>query len=113
MKMKDFTTYDLPLWLNAAVEELERRCIAELKEENLFYKEVLEETSKLLNQHRFISTLADKDPITEPMNLSLEETKALSRFLALEGDRRDMENIQSYLLGCRHALEILVLLKMI
>ena len=38
MKMKDFTTYDLPLWLNAAVEELERRCIAELKEENLFYK---------------------------------------------------------------------------
>ncbi len=76
MKMKDFTTYDLPLWLNAAVEELERRCIAELKEENLFYKEVLEETSKLLNQHRFISTLADKDPITEPMNLSLEETKA-------------------------------------
>ena len=47
------------------------------------------------------------------MNLSLEETKALSRFLALEGDRRDMENIQSYLLGCRHALEILLLLKMI
>ncbi len=113
MKLKNFTTYDLPLWLNAAVEELEHRCIEELKEENLFYNEVLEESSKLLKQYRFLSTLSDRDPVTEPMELSLEETKALSRFLILENDRRDMESIQAYLLGFRHALEVLQLVKMI
>ena len=113
MKMKDFTTYDLPLWLNTAVEELEHRCIEELKEENIFYNEVLEESSKLLEQYRFISSLSDRDPVAEPIELSLEETKALSRFLALENDRRDMESIQAYLLGCRHVLEVLQLLKMI
>ncbi|MGI6094925.1 MAG: hypothetical protein ACOYBL_05770 [Lachnospiraceae bacterium] len=46
----------------------------------------MEEVHELLDKHRFLSTIADSDEIVEPMNLSLEETEALSRFWALEVD---------------------------
>ena len=63
----------------------------------------------MLNE-RFLSTIADSDEIVEPMNLSLEETKALSRFWALEVDRMSMEMVQMYLLGCRSMWELMELL---
>lgn len=113
MNMKDFTIYDLPLWLNAGLEELDSKCTEQLKEDSDFYNEILEESSKILRQYPFLSALIDREVIQKPMELSMEETVALSRFLALENDRRDMENIEMYLLGCRHTLEALQLLKMI
>lgn len=47
------------------------------------------------------------------MNLTVSELEALSRFWRLETDWKDMENLQMYLLGGRHMLELLQLLKMI
>lgn len=68
------------------------------------YNRVLEESSQLLEEHTFISALIDRDDITQPMKLNVSGAKALSRFLALDSDRRDMEMIQFYLFGIRHAL---------
>lgn len=61
---------------------------------------------------RIATTIADRDEIVEPMNLSLEETKALSRFWALEVDRMSMEMVQMYLLGCRGMWELMELLNL-
>lgn len=68
------------------------------------YNRVLEESSQLLEEQTFISALIDRDDITQPMKLNVSGAKALSRFLALDSDRRDMEMIQFYLFGIRHAL---------
>lgn len=112
MNLKDLNMADLPIWVDALMEDLERRRFQELKE-NRFYKEVLEEREELLEEHRFLETLTDRDKITEPMELSVEEAQALSRFLALESDKRDMESMGTYLLGCRYAVEALRMLKII
>ena len=48
-----------------------------------------------------------------PMDLTLEQTKALSRFLALDADREDYERIQLYLMGCQHTIEVLQLLELL
>lgn len=41
------------------------------------------------------------------MELSVEETKALSRYILLENDRAKAVRIQAYLLGCSHILRLL------
>lgn len=71
------------------------------------------ESGEILDKYRFISTIIDGDTITKPMNLTVSELEALSRFWRVETDRKDMENLQMYLLGGRHMLELLQLLKMI
>lgn len=86
MKLKDIDIHNLPLWLSSVCEAWERECENELKKESDFYNRVLEESSKLLEKHRFISTLIDQDEITEPMLLTTDETRALSKFLALDTD---------------------------
>lgn len=43
----------------------------------------------------------------------MEELKALSRFLALEDDRRGIEAVKYYLLGGRGAVEMMELLGMV
>ena len=77
------------------------------------YSRIVEESDKLLFQYPFISTLIDRDKIETPMNLTLEQTKALSRFLALDADREDYERIQLYLMGCQHTIEMLQLLELL
>lgn len=56
------------------------------------------------------SMLTAGDEITENMKLSVEEVKALSRFLALEDDRRAFEAIKYYLPGGRAEVEMMELL---
>lgn len=41
------------------------------------------------------------------MELAAGETKALSRFFALEYDKARAESIQMYLLGCGHIFKML------
>ena len=49
----------------------------------------------------------DEDITEEPMDLTAEETKALSRIFALERDKARAESIQMYLLGCSHIFKLL------
>lgn len=64
----------------------------------------------MIDQYPFLSTLTDGDEIRENMELTVEELKALSRFLALEDDRRGIEAVKYFLLGGRCALEMMELL---
>lgn len=45
------------------------------------------------------------------MELSVEETKALSRYISLENDKAKAERIQMYLLGCSHIFKLLRMLE--
>ena len=89
---------------------MERICYETLEEVSKFYKEVLDETHELLDKYDLLSTIAENDEIRGPMNLSITEVKALSRFWVLETDRMSMEMVQMYLLGCRHMWEVTDLL---
>lgn len=110
MRIDDIDIYKLPRWLEGIFEEVERICYETLEEESEFYKRVFEETHELLEKYDFLSTIADNDEIREPMNLSITEVQALSRFWVLETDRMSMEMVQMYLLGCRHMWELMELL---
>lgn len=110
VRIDDIDIYKLPRWLEGIFEEVERICYETLEEESEFYKRVLEETHELLDKYDFLSTIADNDEIREPMNLSITEVQALSRFWLLETDRMSMERVQMYLLGCRHMWELMELL---
>lgn len=111
VRIDDIDIYKLPRWLEGIFEEVERICYETLEEESEFYKRVLEETHELLEKYDFLSTIADNDEIREPMNLSITEVQALSRFWVLETDRMSMERVQMYLLGCRHMWELMELLE--
>lgn len=113
ISLKDFSIYKPPLWLNTLLEEMEERCHRELKEDSEQYKEIVEESKKLMKKCPLIEELIDNEELSEPLNFSSEDTKALSRFLFLETGRRDWEGIQMYLMGCRDTIEILRLLKII
>ena len=113
MRIDEIDIYNLPRWLHGIFEDVERNCYETLETESEFYRIVLSETQDLLEKYRFLSTIADGDPIEEPMNLSIEEAKALSEFWRLETDRKDMEAIQIYLMGGRHMWELMELLKLI
>lgn len=54
----------------------------------------MEESGEILDKYRFISTIIDGDTITKPMNLTVSELEALSRFWRLETNRKDLENLQ-------------------
>lgn len=110
VRIDDIDIYNLPRWLEGIFEEVERICYETLEEESEFYKGVLEEIHELLEKYDFLSTIADNDEIREPMNLSITEVQALSRFWLLETDRMSMEMVQMYLLGCRHMWELMELL---
>ena len=112
MKIEDVDIYDLPIWACAVVDEISETCKNRLKTSPQ-YSRIVEEIDKLLFQYPFISTLIDRDKIETPMNLTLEQTKALSRFLALDSDREDYERIQLYLMGCQHTIEMLQLLELL
>ena len=110
VRIDDIDIYKLPRWLEGIFEEVERICYETLEEESEFYNGVLQETHELLDKYGFLSTIADNDEIREPMNLSITEVQALSRFWLLETDRMSMEMVQMYLLGCRHMWELMELL---
>ncbi len=113
MKLKDFTIYDTPLWLGMLLEQQEERCQRELRVSSKEYNEILKECSELMEKYPFIETMADNDELEEPLDLSGEETKALTRFLYLESERRSWEGVEMYLMGCHDTLGILQLVGMI
>lgn len=113
MKMKEYRTGSLPFWIETAIEELERRYTEELKKESAFYNKLLEECNTILMQYPFISKFIERQMVSGTMKLTEEDIIAMSKFLTLENDRRDMESIQAYLLGCHDALEVLKVLKII
>lgn len=112
MKIKDINIYDMPIWMCALVDTVNGTCKKRLKA-SPEYRRILKESDELLDCNRFISTLIDRDEIDEPLHLTLEQTKALSQFLALDADREDYERIQLYLMGCQHTMEVLQLLKLL
>lgn len=58
-----------------------------------------EESSRILEHFKFISTLIDQDGITAPIDMGITEVRALSRFLALESDMEAPLRIKIYLMG--------------
>lgn len=113
MKPKDFTIYDTPLWLGKLLEEQEERCQRELKSASKEYNEILEESRKLMDKYPFIEAMADNNEPQGPMELGDEETKALTRFMYLEGERRSWEGAELYLMGCHDTLGLLQLVGML
>ena len=106
MNIKNIDIYNLPVWFSNIIEEADILCEEALKE-SVFYNMIIEERSSLLDRYGFISKLKDNDMITEPLKLTYEETKVLSRFFALEYDKARAESIQMYLLGGKHVFKLL------
>lgn len=106
MDIKNIDIYNLPKWFSDLLEEVDLLC-EEALAGSVSYQKIKEERYCLLNQYSFLLKLVDKDKITEPLELTLEETNALSRFFVLEYDKARTENIQLYLLGGSHVLKLL------
>ena len=113
MRIGEIDMYNLPVWMNAVFNQVEQQCEKELERESETYRKIIEEEHILLDQYPFLSMLTDGDEITKGMKLTMEEVKALSRFIALEDDRRGIEAVQYYLLGGRGAVEMMELLGLI
>ena len=112
MRISEIDLYHLPGWMNAVFEQVEKQCEEELKRESETYREIIKEEHTLLDQYLFLSMFTAGNEITEDMKLTVEEARALSRFLALENDRREIEAVKYYLLGGRGAVEMMELLGM-
>lgn len=110
MRISEIDLYHLPGWMNAVFEQVENQCEEELERESETYRKIVKEEHTLLDQYPFLSMLTAGDEITEGMELTVEELKALSRFLALEDDRRGIEAMKYFLLGGRGAVEMMELL---
>ena len=110
VRIGEIDLYDLPGWMNGVFEQVEQQCEKELEQESGAYRKIIEEEQILLEQYPFLSVLADRDEITESIELTVEEVKALPRFMALEDDRRGIEAVKYFLLGGRGAVEMMELL---
>lgn len=106
MDIKNIDLYNLPKWFSYLLEEVDLLC-EEALAGSVSYQKIKEERCCLLNQYSFLLKLADKDKIAESLELTQEETDALSRFFALEYDKARIENIQMYLLGGSHVMKLL------
>ena len=113
MRISEIDLYHLPGWMNAVFEQVEKQCEEELERESETYRKIIKEEHTLLDQYPFLSMLTAGDEIIENMKLTVEEARALSRFLALEDDRRGIEAVKYYLLGGRGAVEMMELLGMV
>ena len=92
---------------------MEKQCEEELERESETYRKIIKEEYALLDQYPFLSMLTAGDETTEGMELTVEEMKALSRFLVLEDDRREIEAVKYFLLGGRGVVEMLELLGLV
>lgn len=99
--------------MNAFFEQVEKQCEEELERESETYRKIVKEEHTLLDQYPFLSMLTAGDEITEGMELTVEEVRALSRFLALEDDRRAIEAMKYFMLGGRGAVEVMEMWGMI
>ena len=113
MRISEINLYHLPGWMNAVFEQVEKQCEEELERESETYRKIIKEEYALLDQYPFLSMLTAGDETTEGMELTVEEMKALSRFLVLEDDRREIEAVKYFLLGGRGVVEMLELLGLV
>lgn len=113
MRISEIDLYHLPRWMNAFFEQVEKQCEEELERESETYRKIVKEEHTLLDQYPFLSMLTAGDEITEGMELTVEEVRALSRFLALEDDRRAIEAMKYFMLGGRGAVEVMEMWGMI
>ena len=113
MRISEIDLQSSAAWMNAVFEQVEKQCEEELERESETYRKIIKEEHTLLEQFPFLATLADGDEIAEGMELTVEEARALSRFLALEDDRRGIEAVKYYLLGGRGAVEMMELLGLV
>ena len=108
MKIKDIDLYNMPDWLGRMVDAVTNQC-EEMIRKNPHYREYFEESERILDGCEFVSTFlsttVDKEAAAELELPTMEELKALSRYLELENDQMELRNIQFYLLGCRHVVE--------
>lgn len=106
MDIKNINIYNMPKWFSNIMEEVDLLC-KEALESSVSYNKITEEQYRIVDRHRFVSKLAVSDTVEESMELSAEESKALSRFISLENDKAKAEGIQMYLLGCSHIYKLL------
>ena len=105
MDIKNIDIYNLPRWFSDIIAEVDILCDEALSS-SVSYSRIAEERYGILHKYDFISKLDDGD-MEEPLELTAGETKALSRFIALEHDMARAESIQMYLLGCSHIFKLL------
>ena len=110
MKISDFDIYHLPPLMGSFVDFIEDKC-RKLLEESPQFTELMREDHELLDKYWFLNTITDTNGVTNALNLSYEETKALQRFCTVEEDINCWQRLQMYLLGMEHAMELLELLK--
>lgn len=106
MDIKNIDIYNLPKWFSDIIEEVDILCEETLRS-SISYSKITKERNSILDKHDFISRLTDDGVVEEPMELTAEETKALSRFFELEYGKARTESIQMYLLGCSHIFKLL------
>ena len=110
MRKPNFEHLNLPIWMDAFLDELDLEIQAILTENSPNYLEIKEEIHQLLEKYPFISPIIDRDTVTEPLELSVSEVEALSSLFALENDRDYIERIELYLAGFRHATQFFSLI---
>ena len=113
ISMKNIDTYDLPIWLQQYWEMIVNNTFHKLLEECRQYKEIYDECEKMLDKHKFISTVMDGDAIKNSIALTDEEVKQLSKYLQMFKDCNELEQMQIYLYGSRDMYYMLKLLEII
>lgn len=83
--------------VNHAVVEAECKARENYKE----YGQIEKEIRGLYARYPFIDALTDRSEITEGRAFSVKELQAISKCLALEDDRRSIEQMELYFKGIR------------
>lgn len=103
---KDLNTYDLPMWVQRYWEKIQNECFFTLRDECDQYIDLHERYESMQDEHAFLSKIIDRDAITEPFALEKADVKLLAEFLAIMSDKREIEDMKIYLMGCRDAYRI-------
>jgi len=110
---KDLNTYDLPMWAQRYWEKIQNECFFTLREECDQYIDLQTQYERMQDEHDFISKIIDRDAITDPFTLEEAEVKLLAEFLAIMSDKREIEEMKMYVMGCRDAYRLLRGMKII
>lgn len=104
---KNLNTYDLPMWIQRYWEKIQNECFFSLREECDQYKKLHERYERMQDEHDFLSKIIDRDAITEPFPLEEKEVKILAEFLEIISDKKEIEDMKIYMMGCRDAYRLL------
>lgn len=110
---KKLNIYNLPIWAQRYWERIENECFFTLREECEQYAGLQERYENMQDEHIFLSKIIDRDAITEPFALEEAEVKILAQFLEIMADKREIEEMKIYMLGCRDTYRLLRGMKII